>query len=161
VTCDECREGLSDVVDGVESADIAGHLRACAACSALFASMQEAVGILATWSAAPPEGLADRVLARIPQARPLPRAVRLSRAADLRRVAGWALVLGGLAWQLGGGALAARAMSTAAPMIADARQGVERVRKGGITSELERASSGLSALTAGVRSTRDLLRDPS
>ena len=165
MTCDEIRIRVSDLIDGgaseTDRAAAELHLRDCARCAALLRRARFVVEALADLAEPAPGHLADRVLARVPRpARTASHARPASRWGDIRRVAGWGLVLLGLGWQLGGGALAAQAMTEAAPVIADARQAVARTRQAGVTAELRRAEAGVSGLARGVRSARLILNPP-
>jgi anti-sigma factor RsiW len=173
MSCDCIRDRFSEVLDGradaATHAEVASHVAACAPCSSLLRRMRGAVALLAEMAelAEPaPGGLAERVLARVAPPAMAPGAATRQRRApgtrgqDLRRVAGWGLVLVGLGWQLGGGALAAQAMTEAAPVIASARETVARTRQAGIAAELERAGAGVSGIARGMRSARLILNSP-
>jgi anti-sigma factor RsiW len=166
MNCQELSDSLTDLLDGAlappEEAAASAHLAACAACAALHARMSSVVAMLAELAEVEaPEGLAERVLERVPRAAPRIGGPPARRPWELRRVAGWGLILLGIGWQAGGGELAGRAMGGAAPVIAQAQQTVARARKeGGISGELERATTGLSGLARGLRNTQRVLNPP-
>lgn len=170
MTCTDIRESFSDVLDGradaATQAAVESHVAACAPCSSLLRRTRRAVALLAEMAEPAPDGLAERVLALVAAPSRAPDAAARARSAsalwrqDLRRVAGWGLVLVGLGWQLGGGALAAQAMTEAAPVIASARETVARTRQAGVVAELERAGAGVSGIARGMRSARHILNSP-
>lgn len=155
MTCDEAAELLAERVDGelapLAARELHAHLAGCAACASLRRRLEAVVAALHEMAAQTraPGDLGDRVAASVllPRGPSIPMPWR-----DLRRVAGWGLVMMGLGWQLGGGALAARAVGQAAPVIAEARQAVARSRHEGIVDELERATHGVTRLAQDVRS---------
>lgn len=167
MNCLEMREHLSDLLDEQLDAAQRGHAEAhladCARCSALVRRSRAIVTALGELASPAPENLAARVLARVPRAVPESRpaqGVASGGWGDLRRVAGWGLVLLGVAWQAGGGDLAGRALGQAAPMIAEARVTMEKTRQGGIANELERTGAGVAGLARGFASARRMLSTP-
>lgn len=162
MNCNDFREIVSDLLDGDIAPDAQAraeaHLGACGACSALRTRLEGLVADLASLGDEPaPDGLADRVLAHVPRVAPRTGGLPARRPWELRRVAGWGLILIALGWQAGGGALAGQAMTSAAPVLADARQAVERARKQGLTGEIERAGAGVTELARSLRNAQRIL----
>lgn len=163
MNCAEFREMSSEHLDGALPPDAAArfeaHLGACSSCASLMARLREVVAALESFSEPAPARLAENVLARVPH--PIAPARRAGAGwSDLRRVAGWGLVLLGAAWQVGMGDLAARALGHAAPVIAEARETVERTRHTGLAQEIERTSAGVAGLARGFASARRVLNPP-
>jgi anti-sigma factor RsiW len=137
MTCADVLELLGDHVDGhlgeEARARVESHVEQCGECAGVLERLTEAVDALALLDAVElPEGLVERLVARVPSPASLRRRALLPSLLpgprELRRVAGYLIVAFGLAWQLGGGAVAARAMDRAAPVLAEARQTVVRTR---------------------------------
>ena len=161
--CDEAAALLAERIDAALEAPVHGdldrHVAACGACASLERRLAVVVDALHEMAAETdvPRDLGARIAAAVPLR---PRARPSMSRRDLRRVAGWALVMIGLGWQLGGGALAARAMGEAAPVLAEARQAVTRTRRGGILGEVERVGAGISRLAQDVRSAATFRQPP-
>ncbi len=143
---------VDDAGDPALTARLRLHADACARCATVQRRLHGVVRLLGALEPEPmPDTLPARVLAgpRPGRHEPRPGATRSRR--PLRRVAGWAMVLIGIGWQAGAGALAGRAMSTAAPVLADARQAYEKVRRTDIVSEVGRTGAGVVEIARGLR----------
>ena len=132
-----------------EVAAVTAHLRRCPSCRRLHAGVAALVMELPHLGVeAPiPENLSARLLARVRLPRRLPvHGHRQVQAMEWRRLAAWAIVFIGAAWQLGGGAVASRAMQRAAPLLADAREEIARTSLRTDLDPLGRSDETLSAL---------------
>jgi anti-sigma factor RsiW len=160
VNCPDLRERLSPLLEGrlgpSERAAAAEHLLACRPCRALRDELRELLDDLHRLGAvqSEPEGLADRVLARVPAPRPRRRGPS-ARALAWRRAAAWAVVFLGAWWQLVGTQLGDLAADEAAGVVAEAREATLRGRASllpvppdelpDVSSSVDRAGASLAA----------------
>ena len=151
--CADARSLFSEHLDGAleagRMAALTSHLGGCPSCRAIHSGVATLVRELPHLGVDVPipDDLAGRLLARVRLPRRLPvHGHREVQAMEWRRLAAWAVVFIGAAWQLGGGAVASRAMQQAAPLLADAREEIARTSLGADLDPLERSDETLSAL---------------
>jgi predicted anti-sigma-YlaC factor YlaD len=135
VNCTEVQDHLSphleDRLGPKERAEVSEHLLGCLPCRALRDEMRELLSDLHALSKAQqlPEGLDDRILARVPAAR-RKRSRRSAQSVTWQRAAVWAFVFFGAWWQLVGtqlGSLAADEVApAAAELVAEAKEATLR-----------------------------------
>ena len=155
MTCDAIRERLSERLDAELGASaqvqVEQHLAACGACrhvASTLASMLEDLALLADVEI--PGALAERMAARVPP----PSAFRAGRGDgghELRRVAGWAIVMITMSLMLVNRGFTGRLADGLAPVLAEARQQVLKsdLRGENLLARLDTgAEQGLERLTA-------------